>query len=112
MYKTSIGFGDVEEDNYKEGVIGTGFSKVCDISFEAETKEEIVQKILNFYDVDENSIELNACGENGRIDVALTENGEGDKASDGEIEDWKKANIKLYYVVYTHYLSKSESVAF
>lgn len=113
MYTTTKGFGFVEEDNYEKGCLpGTDQYKEIDITFKGETKEEILTHIMNFYDVDEDDIETNACDEPGRIDIALMENAKGEKATISEIEQWKKGKIKLYYVVYTHHLTKNETVAF
>ena len=107
QYETGKGFKFTEEDNYREGCLpGTSQMWDIDVEFQGETKEEVTAKIKDFFGVNDNYLDINACDEKGRIDIAILENAEGHEASQREIELWKKERIKLWYAVYTFNISK------
>ena len=101
----------VEEDSWEHGCLpNTSFSVSMDISFKGETKEDLINKIKEFFGVEDDDLELNSCGENGRIDVSVLEDFDGLKASESEIEQWQKGLIKLYSAIYTMNVYKLNEV--
>ena len=98
-----------EEDSFKEGCLPeTSFSFNVDISFKAETQEELIQKICDFLGIDnekENYL-INSCDEKGRIDFQLLEDRESVLASKLDIKRWKQGSMKLYYVCYSAYVEE------
>jgi hypothetical protein len=111
MYSTSKGWKFVEVDDYEKGCLPeTAFHMEVDVTFKGSTKAELLNDIMNFYGVDEEAIELNACEEIGRIDISALENGDGHNASDSEIELWKQGKCTLYSVIYTHKAYKLSEV--
>ena len=79
-----------EEDIYNDGCQpDTSMNSSVDITLKAETIDEISQKVRDFFGVDNDSIEFNACEDDGRIDIQIMENGDGYQASENELEQWK-----------------------
>ena len=99
--KSCLKFAEV--DIYKEGCQPeTGVSHECDIEFKAESPSQLIEKIKEFFEVDDDALLLNSCDEIGRIDVQVLENGEGYKASQSEMKEWKiKGCIKLWACTYS-----------
>ena len=46
-------------------------------------------------------MDFNACDEMGRLDISRMEDGSGDKASEAQMEAWKRGEITLYSAIYT-----------
>lgn len=103
-----IGF--KEEDNYKEGCLpNTSFIIDFDISFSGNTQEEIINKIINYFGIDKESIILNSCDEKGRIDINVLEDENSNIITDRDktiLKEWKKEKVKLWNVIYTGYLEE------
>lgn len=93
MYKSS------ELDDYDQGIIGDYNSHFIDYSFNAETIEELINKLIEFTGHDD--VCLNAYGEIGRIAIQGMEDSHGCKASPSELDEWKKGNMKLWAVTYS-----------
>jgi len=95
----------VEVDNYKEGCLPESAQNfLIDVTFRNETKEEIIEDIKDYFDIEE--LEINACDEPGRIDFSILENGDGLSASNYEVKEWKEGNIILYHAIYTYQITK------
>lgn len=91
------------QDDWKKGWIGEGSLSSGSDTFTANSPEELVLKLKQFtYHFD--CIELNACEEDGRIDIHGMETEEGIFASRNEIAEWKQGNLVLYAVTYTFYV--------
>ncbi len=91
-----------EEDVFEKGCLpDTGSHCVCDMTFKAATKSEIIEEIKNFFGVNDDAIELDACDEPGRVDVAMMECEDGTLPSNDELAQWKEGKRRLWYVVYT-----------
>lgn len=101
-----------EEDNYERGCEGGGSSYVYDHSFDAASEEALIGFVCNHFDVERDAIELNACEEDGRIDIARMEDANGCNASQSEIESWKKGKTRLWHVVYTGQLEIKTAAKF
>jgi hypothetical protein len=111
MYKTSRGIKFCEEDSYSEGCLPeSGFVMDIDVYFEGKTTKEILEKMSDFHDAEINDLELNACDENGRVDIHVMENRDSYKPSNYEIEQWKNGRIKLYSSIYTYRIFKCSDV--
>lgn len=111
MLRTEKGMKLVEVDDYKKGCLpDTAFHMDMDVTFKGETSKELIENIKNFFGVDNEAIELNACDEKGRIDISTLENRDADLASDYEIELWKEGKCTLYACIYTFYAYKCEQV--
>ena len=107
-YETSKGLKFVEEDKFKEGGLpDTAQSWEVDITFQADTVKELMIKIMEYFDVPKEYLELNSCEENGRIDIALLEDRESYKATEDQRRLWKSGRLKLYYAVYSFQVSKT-----
>jgi len=107
MFESGKALKFVEEDNYENGCNpDTAQGWTVDIKFKAETIEELIKQITEFYGVEEEDIEINSCDEDGRIDINIMENSEGYKATEREIEAWKQGLKKLYSAIYTYNIEK------
>ena len=94
-----------EEDSYDQGCnFATCTHSEYLISFKSETKEGLLEEIGYFFDVGRDATELDVCDEDGRIDLCIMENANGDVASEQELTDWRVGVGKLYSCTYTGYL--------
>lgn len=106
-YQTNKGFKSSEEDVYGEGCIpNSGINCIVDISFNGNSTDDIINQIKNYFDVDDDYLLLDSCEENGRIDIQLHENENGDKASDNEIKQWINGKLSLWLCTYTYRILK------
>ena len=107
MFRALDGFKSYEEDSYENGLIPNtgGCFDIC-TTFENETIEGLLSDIKNFYSVADESLLLNACDEDGRIDIQILENGDSIQPSDSSIELWKQGKKKLYLSTYTFHVRK------
>lgn len=103
MLQTIGFFKFAEEDNWKDGCLPD--TTVCfsdeHIKFTGKDEAELLNNIMEFFDVKRDAIEVNACDEQGRIDVAVTENANSQQLSKQEMKDWKRGKIKAWYAIYT-----------
>lgn len=100
-----------EEDIYNEGCIpNTGVNFFIGIPFKADTVDGLVKQIGDFLGIPDkdlkNSFELNACDEDGRIDLQMMEDNIGIYASKSDLDAWKTRNKKLWAGYYTAYVEK------
>lgn len=103
MFETTKITKFVEEDVYEEGCIPeTGYFIEIDTVFDALTLRQLLEKILEYHEVTEENIELDACDEKGRLDVCVMEDEYGDKASEEDLKLWKQGRKRLFYVVYIY----------
>lgn len=91
-----------EEDKFNEGCDpDTAMTSSVDITFEAETIDEVSQKVRDFFGVTNDSIEFNACDDYGRIDIQIMENKAGDQPTQYELDEWKAGNRRMWACTYT-----------
>jgi hypothetical protein len=96
-----------ELDDYNEGCDSdTTQTREDDSRFTGATEQELINKIKEYLQVEDDAIVLNSCDEDGRIDIARTEDSEGNQASKQDISRWKLGKKKLYCVVYSTYTEK------
>lgn len=94
-------------DDYKEGCLPNQYHNTFfNLDLSAPTIQELVKKIKEQFDVDDDSIEYDACGEPGRIDIAQTQDDEGTPATPDQLASWRKGKTRLWYVVYTIVVTK------
>lgn len=102
-----------EEDSWKDGCLpNTAQGWDVDLPVSGETEQELIENVMRQFDVTRDAIELNACGEEGRIDVAVTENADSSQPSKSEIAEWKRGKRKMWYSVYTGYVVAEQPYTF
>lgn len=92
-----------EEDIFEKGCIGHMSHTTYDVTVEAENVDHLRGKLMAEFGVSADNIEFDACDEVGRVDVQRYENDMGDKASDAEMERWKKGEERIWLATYTGY---------
>lgn len=96
-----------EEDNYGEGCNPDTSNTVgIDVTFEGGSQEEVIKQFKNFFDLNQEDLELNACDCLGRIDGQVLLTCDHLRASPEQIKQWKKGEIKLYLGTYSAYLER------
>lgn len=96
-----------EVDVYKEGCQpNQNDNAFFNLDLSAPTIQELIEKIKEQFDVDDDSIEYDACGEPGRIDIAQTQDDEGKQATLDQLASWRLGKTRLWYVVYTIAVTK------
>ena len=91
-----------EEDIYQDGCQpNTGGMFSGDQVFRADSIHELLQNLLEFTGADFDALELNACGEAGRIDISLLEDEYSSVATRAQISEWKAGKIKLWNSIYS-----------
>jgi hypothetical protein len=97
MLKTTGFLKNVEVDDFENGCDpDTSETSFDDTRFLGENEQDIINKIKEYYQVDDDALILNSCGESGRIDIQRMENAGGCQASKKEIEEWEKGKKTLY----------------
>ena len=94
-----------EHDNFEHGIQGASLEYWIDYPIAKDTKEEFIAAVKYFLG-DDVEIEFNTCEEDGRIDVQLTENDDGNKPSPSEYYRFKNGDIDLWAVTYTAYVQE------
>ena len=75
----------------------------------AVTVPGLLYQLRDFVGVpDDYEIELDACDEDGRVDISVMETGESYPANDHDIALWKKGERALWCSTYTFYVQKVE----
>lgn len=100
-----------EEDVYSQGCLPNtaSFSGDKTMRFQASTLDDLIKALMEFCGVDHrDSVQLDACDEDGRIDVQLLETGEGYAASQSDIEAWRNGERRLWSVDYTFRVEQVE----
>ncbi len=92
----------IEEDVYESGCIAESATD-CDykLNLKCQTIDEILTHLQNHFDCKLENMELNACGEDGRIDIQIMEDSHGNPAWDVQIAAWKSGKCRLWNAIYT-----------
>lgn len=100
--------GIATQDDYKLGEIGTSQLTVYPITLSNSTLKNLLHDIAQHFSTEVKYLELDACGDIGRIDINMYQNGNGDiiTANDAEYKEWLKGDKRLYSVTYTGTLRK------
>lgn len=101
-------FKSTEEDHYKDGcLLNTGASFSGTERWIANTIPELIKKLRDFVGVpDEYEIELDSCGEEGRVDISVLETADSYTASKCQIEQWKAGDFRLWYSCYSFHIEE------
>ena len=99
-----------EEDTYENGCIGkSSFSDDRFMRFTGHTVNDLISALMEFTGVnDRDAVLLDACDEEGRIDIQLLETAEGYAASHSDIEKWRNGELRLWLVDYTFRVEQVE----
>ena len=99
-----------EEDVFAEGCVGRGASfGDNNMRFQGSTLQDLIKSLMEFTGVDhEDCVVLDACDEEGRIDIQLFETAEGNAASYSDIEKWRDGELRLWLVDYTFRVEQVE----
>lgn len=110
MYQINGFLKMAEKDNFEEGCDPTTSQhSMVEIVLKSETTDGLIDEVKSFFGIDDDSIQKNACDEDGRIDIVTLENGEGYNAFESQIEKWKQGNLDLWSVIYTGQVLQVES---
>ena len=80
-----------------------------DVDFRAADQKDLLKEITDFFNVEHSSVELNAYEEDGRIDVQVFENSEGESLSNVQVDKMLENNENVYLVNYSGYLELQTS---
>ena len=95
-----------EEDLFNEGCKGDAIHFCGRDVFKGTHPNSVIAKFREFVGAENASVELNSCGEPGRVDISILETVDGYPASDSEIKLWEGGEIRLWYAVYTGYVNR------
>ena len=105
MLKISMAYVLMEEDEYQNGCNPeTATSYDYELKLRANTRDLIIKEVCEHFDVKEEDLSLNACDEDGRIDIQELTDSEGIPLSAGQIEQWKRGELKGYNKITTVYV--------
>jgi hypothetical protein len=109
-YECNGWFKFAEQDSYEHGCDpDTAFSFANDDVFKGQTIEEVLKQIKNFLGVDDNyEVDLDACGEEGRVDISVMESEQGYPATEQDIEKWKRGELALWSSTYSFEIQEVE----
>ena len=99
-----------QEDNYERGWIGRSTDDFIDCPIKAATLDDLKKKIAQFLCVEVSDLDLDACEEQGRIDIGISEANDGIPASPYEIKRWREGKKALYYAKYSCYVMECKPV--
>ena len=99
-----------ERDYYEEGCNPDEYvSFGGEDRWSAETVPDLLNKLRSFVGVGgDYEIELDACEEDGRVDISVMETNDSYTASTNELDKWKKGELALWYSTYTFIVQKVE----
>ena len=99
-----------EQDDHEGGCMPeTGFSFSGDERWSAETVPELLKKLRDFIGVDDDyEIELDCCGDDGRVDVSVLETIDSYVADERQVEAWREGKLTLWYSCYTFMVEEVE----
>jgi hypothetical protein len=103
MYEVNGWWKYAEQDHWKTGCDpDSGYSFSGDDRIYALSISEMLQKLRGFVGVDDDyEIELDACDEDGRVDISVMETNDSYTPTPRQIEEWKRGELALWYSTYT-----------
>lgn len=107
-YEINGWFKFAEQDDWEHGCDPeTGYSVGGDDHWSAETVEGLLRSLRHFVGVPHDyEILLDACEEDGRVDIQVLETADGYTASDRDIEKWKQGEIALWSATYSFIIER------
>jgi hypothetical protein len=109
MYEINGWIKFAEKDEWGHGRDpDTGVSYSGNNRFSADTIEDLLQKVRDFFGMpDSYEFDLDPMDEGeGRADISFLETAEGYCASKRDIEQWKKGECDLWSACYTFYVEE------
>ena len=100
-----------EQDVFAEGCLPETGSVYHDnvLRFKAATIDDLVKALMEFTGCnDRESVLLDACDDQGRIDIQIMETEEGYAASKNDIAQWREGNRCLWLAIYTFQVEQVE----
>jgi len=98
---------DAEVDMFEEGCQpGTGACVCGSERFAADTVAGLIDKLVEFCDVEKSAVSLDACDDPGRVDIQALETAEGVTAGPMDIQRWKQGTAKLWLASYMFTIQK------
>lgn len=114
MLQVNGWFKIAEEDNWENGCSldsSTAFDGRD--NFHAETETELIEKLMAFTgETEKQNVLINSCDEDGRLDIQVYENENGERASEREMELFKKNECRIWLATYTFQVSQCSTFAF
>ena len=108
-YEIHGGMKYIEQDIFETGCeLGTGSGYYVDLRFSSETIRGLLRSVAEFFDVEPDAMLIDACDEEGRLDVQLYENDEGMKATLSELKEWKEGKRRLWLADYSFRVEQVE----
>lgn len=110
-YEVNGWFKFAEQDHYEHGCDPeTAVTFSGDERWSADTVPELLKKLRDFLGVDDDyEIELDCCGDDGRVDIQVMENESGySVTSERGFEKWKKGELALWSATYTFLIEEVE----
>lgn len=97
--------GYVQEDNWEHGITGEDFMKDVDETFKASSIKEVIFKVADFLGIEDKDVEKSLYigdGMGGGVcQLSVMENADGEPASAGELEEFKRGETVLYIADYS-----------
>lgn len=92
-----------EKDHYQHGCDPDDYvSFGGNDRFSAPTIPDLLVKLRAFVGVDDDyEIELDACDDEGRVDIQVLETNDSYVATERQIEEWKRGELDLWCSTYT-----------
>lgn len=100
----------VEEDTYANGCVGKP-QCVSDrqMRFSGHTLDDLISALMEFTGVEtRDALLLDACDEEGRLDIQVYETEEGYPALKRDIEKWKEGERRLWLAEYSFKIERVE----
>lgn len=103
MYEVNGWFKYGEQDFYETGCDpDSHVSFSGNERFSADNTPDLLIKLRSFVGVDDDyEIELDACDEDGRVDIQVMETAEGYPATAWQFKEWKRGELALWACTYT-----------
>lgn len=87
--------------NWESGCIGNCASYFIDHEIKGD-REEVIRQIKDITgEISTDNFDFNSCDEQGRIDISLQENENGERLTEKEWDKFKSGEINTYLATYT-----------
>ena len=99
-----------EEDSFKNGCVpNTGGCSTVDVSFQADTIDELIKKVCDFVNGDfegkDKCWEVDSTS-NSKVIFGVMETDDSNKPTQSQIEEWKQGRLRLWDSSYIGMINK------
>ena len=110
-YEIDAFTGLVTEVTWAEGEVGFSSLKNYPVDITAKTPEALIGNIADKFQTTKGNVELNACEEDGQVDIQVYENASGEIVDilSEEFGRWVDGKARLWAVTYSGTLRKVET---